>query len=66
MSVDFATKYFNTIHNVLNNGQHPLVRATKKVGTHAATCDCVVLVGPKHFLSQFISVPVIFEQYQMN
>ena len=63
MSVDFATKYFNSIHNVLNNGQHPLVRATrnivkdvdelgelvlfmatKKVGTHAATCDRVVLV----------------------
>ena len=29
MSVDFATKYFNSMHNVLNNGQHPLVRATR-------------------------------------
>ena len=31
MSVDFATKYFNSIHNVLNNGQHPLVRATRNI-----------------------------------
>ena len=60
MSVDFATEYFNSIRNVLNNGQHPLLRnigkdvdelgelvlfmATKKVGTHAATFDSVVLV----------------------
>ena len=28
MSVDFAIKCFNSIHNVLNNGQHPLVRAS--------------------------------------
>ena len=63
MSVNFATKYFNSIHNVLNNGQHPLVRATrnivkdvdelgvivlfmaiKKVSTHAATFNSVILV----------------------
>ena len=31
MSVDFATKYFNSIHKVLNNGQHPLVRATRNI-----------------------------------
>ena len=31
MSVDFATKYFNSIHNVLNNDQHPLVRATRNI-----------------------------------
>ena len=31
MSVDFATKYFNSIHNVLNNGQHPFVRATRNI-----------------------------------
>ena len=31
MSVDFATKYFNSIHNVLNNGQYPLVRATRNI-----------------------------------
>ena len=31
MSVNFATKYFNSIHNVLNNGQHPLVRATRNI-----------------------------------
>ena len=60
MSVDFATEYFNSIHNVLNNGQHPLLRnivkdvdelgelvllmATKRVGTHAATFDSVSTV----------------------
>ena len=31
MSVDFATKHFNSIHNLLNNGQHPLVRATRNI-----------------------------------
>ena len=31
MSVEFATKYLNSIHNVLNNGQHPLVRATRNI-----------------------------------
>ena len=31
MSVDFATKYFNIIHNALNNGKHPLVRATRNI-----------------------------------
>ena len=31
MSIDFATKYFNSIHNVLNNGQHPLVRDTRNI-----------------------------------
>ena len=31
MIVDFATKYFNSINNVLNNGQHPLVRATTNI-----------------------------------
>ena len=31
MSVDFATKYFNNIHNVLNNGEHLLVRATRNI-----------------------------------
>ena len=31
MSVDFASKYFNSIHNVLNNGQHPLVRASRNM-----------------------------------
>ena len=31
MSVDFATKYFNSIHNVINNGQHPLIRATRNI-----------------------------------
>ena len=31
MSVDFETKYFNSIHNVLKNGQHPLVSATRNI-----------------------------------
>ena len=31
MSVNFSTKYFISIHNVLNNGQHPLVRATRNI-----------------------------------
>ena len=31
MSIDFATKYFNNIHNVLNNGEHLLVRATRNI-----------------------------------
>ena len=31
MSVNFATKYFISIHNVLKNGQHPLVRATRNI-----------------------------------
>ena len=29
MSIDVATKYFNSIHNVLNNGQHPFLRPTR-------------------------------------
>ena len=31
MSVDFETKYFNSIHNVLNNGQYPLVSTTRNI-----------------------------------
>ena len=31
MSGDFATKYFNNIHNVLNNGEPLLVRATRNI-----------------------------------
>ena len=31
MSVDFATKYFNSIHIVLNNGHHPLIRAIRNI-----------------------------------
>ena len=31
MIVEFANKYFNSIHNVLNNGQHPLVSDTRNI-----------------------------------
>ena len=31
MSVEFANRYFNSIHNVLNNGQHPLVSDTRNI-----------------------------------
>ena len=31
MRVDFATKYYNSIHNVLNNGQHPHVSTTRNI-----------------------------------
>ena len=32
MSVNFATKYFNSIYNVLNNGQYPLVKDVDELG----------------------------------
>ena len=31
MSINFEIKYFNSKHNLLKNGQHPLVRTTRNI-----------------------------------